>query len=194
MSGALAGVPASPSLEEALAQRVLRQARSGQLDENRSLLGQDKRETHADLRGRAHRQPENAPENTAPPAISANTGLGPPSAAKEERRERVLTEFRKARVTGIRVTLPAEALDGKLASLPEGVSVERDRIEVRFNGAKEAVERLYSLAYALVNDYKRFEALVDGKGGEGRGVRMSEALVPVAAATSAVTDRLVCRG
>ena len=49
MSGALAGVPASPSLEEALAQRVLRQARSGQLDENRSLPGQDKRETHADL-------------------------------------------------------------------------------------------------------------------------------------------------
>ena len=50
MSSALAGVPASPSLEEALAQRVLRQARSGQLDENRSLPGQDKRETHADLR------------------------------------------------------------------------------------------------------------------------------------------------
>ena len=71
-------------------------------------------------------------------------------------------------MTGIRVTLPAEALDGKLASLPEGVSVERDRIEVRFNGAKEAVERLYSLAYALVNDYKRFEALVDG-GKAGRG-------------------------
>ena len=100
-------------------------------------------------------------------AISANTGPGPPSAAKEERRKRVLTELRQARVTGIRVTLPAEALDGKLASLPEGVSVERDRIEVRFNGAKEAVERLYSLAYALVNDYERFEVLVDGGVGGG---------------------------
>ena len=70
-------------------------------------------------------------------------------------------------MTGIRVTLPAEALDGKLASLPEGVSVERDRIEVRFNGAKEPVERLYSLIYALVNDYERFEALVDGGVGGG---------------------------
>ena len=65
-------------------------------------------------------------------------------------------------MTGIRVTLPVETLDAKLASLPEGVSVSRDRIEVRFSGAKEAVGRLYALAHALVNDYERFEALVDG--------------------------------
>ena len=68
-----------------------------------------------------------------------------------------------------RVTLPVETLDAKLASLPEGVSVSRDRIEVRCSGAKEAVERLYALAYALVNDYERFEALVDGGEAGGRG-------------------------
>ena len=89
-----------------------------------------------------------------------------------ERRDRLVAELRKARVTGIRVTLPAETLDAKLASLPEGVSVSRDRIEVRFNGAKEAVERLYALAYALVNDYERFEGLVDG--GVGGGGEVSE--------------------
>ena len=88
---------------------------------------------------------------------------------EEERREWLLTELRKARLTGIRVTLPAETLDAKLASLPEGVSVSRDRIEVRFSGAKEAVERLYALAYALVNDYERFEALVDGGAAGDRG-------------------------
>jgi hypothetical protein len=44
MSSAPVGVPAAPSLEEPLAQRVLRQARSGQLDEDRLLPGQDKRE------------------------------------------------------------------------------------------------------------------------------------------------------
>ena len=49
-----------------------------------------------------------------------------------ERRDRLVAELRKARVTGIRVTLPVETLDAKLASLPEGVSVSRDRIEVRF--------------------------------------------------------------
>ncbi len=90
-----------------------------------------------------------------------------------ERRARLVAELRKARVTGIRVTLPVETLDAKLASLPEGVSVFRDRIEVRFNGAKEAVERLYALAYALVNDYERFEGLVDG--GVGGGERCPSA-------------------
>ena len=44
MSSALTGVPAAPSLEEPLTHRVLRQARSGQLDEDRLLPGQDKRE------------------------------------------------------------------------------------------------------------------------------------------------------
>ena len=81
---------------------------------------------------------------------------------EEERRARLVAELRKARLTGIRVKVPAEALDGKLSSLPEGVSVSRNRIEVRFGSAKEAVGRLYSLAQALVNDYERFETLVDG--------------------------------
>ena len=107
---------------------------------------------------------------------------------EEERRERLLTGLRKARLTGIRVTLPAETLDAKLASLPEGVSVSRDRIEVRFNGAKEAVERLYALAYALVNDYERFEGARRRGRRQGRGVRMSEALVPAAAEPAVVAD------
>ena len=82
--------------------------------------------------------------------------------AEEERRTRLVGELRKARLTGIRVKVPVESLDGKLASLPDGASVGRDRIEVRFNGAKEAVVRLFALAKALTNDYERFEALVDG--------------------------------
>ena len=81
--------------------------------------------------------------------------------SEEERRARLVAELRKARITGIRVPLPAETLNSKLASLPEGVTVERDRIEVRFSGAKNATEWLYALAFTLVNDYERFEALVD---------------------------------
>ena len=91
-----------------------------------------------------------------------------------ERLDRLVAELRKARVTGIRVTLPAETLDAKLASLPEGVSVSRDRIEVRFRGAQDAVGRLFALAQALTHDYEQFEALVEageaagGGGGAGR--------------------------
>ena len=81
---------------------------------------------------------------------------------EEARRDRVVTEIRKARLTGIRVALPVEALEARLAGLPAGVSVEPGRIEVRFRGAQEAVGRLFALAQALTHDYEQFEALVDG--------------------------------
>ena len=75
------------------------------------------------------------------------------------RRARVVTELRQARLTGIRAAVPLEA---RLSGLPEGVSVEPGRIEVRFSGAQDAVGRLFALAQALTNDYERFEELVEG--------------------------------
>ena len=90
------------------------------------------------------------------------------------RRERLLTELRTARLTGIRVAVPVEALEGRLASLPEGVNVARDRIEVRFSGAQEAVARLYALAQALTNDYEQFEALVEGRDAASGGGAVRE--------------------
>ena len=88
---------------------------------------------------------------------------------EEERRERLVAELRQARLTGYRFKVPAETMSAKLADLPEGVSVERGRVEVRFDGAKDAVERLYALAHALVNDYERFERLVDSRREVGGG-------------------------
>ena len=81
---------------------------------------------------------------------------------EEERRTRLVAELRQARLTGIRVAVPIEALEARLAGLPEGVTVEAGRIEVRFSGAQDAVGRLFALAQALTNDYERFEALVEG--------------------------------
>ena len=67
------------------------------------------------------------------------------------------------------MAVPVEALEARLSGLPEGVSVEPGRIEVRFSGAKDAVGRLFALAQALVNDYERFEALVGGEEAAGAG-------------------------
>ena len=78
------------------------------------------------------------------------------------RRARVVTAIRQARLIGMRVAVPSEAREARLAGLPDGVSVEPGRIEVRFSGAKDAVGRLFALAQALTNDYERFEALVEG--------------------------------
>ena len=69
--------------------------------------------------------------------------------------------------------MPREALDARLSGLPDGVSVDPGRIEVRFNGAKDAVGRLFALAQALTHDYEQFEALVEegdaGRRGGGAG-------------------------
>ena len=86
---------------------------------------------------------------------------------EQDRREHLMTELRKARLTGIRVAVPVGALEGRLSGLPAGVVVERDRIEVRYAGAKEAAVKLMALAQALNNDYERFEALVAGEGSSG---------------------------
>ena len=88
---------------------------------------------------------------------------------EETRREKVVTEIRRARLTGIRVAVPVEALEARLSGLPDGVTVEADRIEVRFSGAPEAVGRLFALAQALVSDYERFEALAGGEEAAGGG-------------------------
>ena len=82
---------------------------------------------------------------------------------EEQRRTRLVAELRQARLTGIRVAVPVEALEARLTGLPEGVTVEAGRVEVRFASAKEAVVRLFALAQALTNDYERFETIV-GKG------------------------------
>ena len=83
---------------------------------------------------------------------------------EQDRRDRLVTALRQARLTGIRVTVPAETLTGRLAELPPGVTVEAGRIEVQFSDAKEAVARLFALAQALTHDYERFEAVIGGGG------------------------------
>ena len=88
------------------------------------------------------------------------------SGGEEERRARLVAELQKARLTGVRFKVPAETMSAQLANLPEGVSVARGRIEVRFDGAEDALARLYALAQALGNDYGRFEELV-GRGAGG---------------------------
>ena len=43
-----------------------------------------------------------------------------------------------------------------------GVSVRRDRIEVRVTSAHDAVAKLFALAQALTHDYDRFATLIEG--------------------------------
>ena len=73
------------------------------------------------------------------------------------RRARVWTALRLARRTGIRVPVPAAALDGRLARLPAGVSIRRDRIEVRFTSAHDAVAKLFAASRVFVCGRDRYK-------------------------------------
>ena len=80
--------------------------------------------------------------------------------AEEERRARLVAEFQPARLTGIRFKVAAETMSAKLADLPEGCRSSAGGSKVRFDGAEDALARLYALAQALGNDLGRFQALV----------------------------------
>ena len=53
----------------------------------------------------------------------------------------------------------------QLEQLDRPLLTRRDRIEVRFTSAQDAVTKLFALAQALTHDYDRFETLIEG--GEG---------------------------
>ena len=138
-------------------------------------------DAHADLRGRDDRRPANAPENTAPPP-APDAPRPPVHRARAAFRGEahagrdLLAELRQARLTGIRVAVPSEALEARpVVACPRGrVGRARDRIEVRFSGAQDAVGRLFALAQALTHDYEQFEALVEEGDGARRGSGVSE--------------------
>ena len=110
--------------------------------------------------------------------LRSTSRSGPRSAARWNGGTRLVAALRQARLTGIRVAVPSARPSTRLwRPARRRVGRARDRIEVRFSGAQDAVARLFALAQALTNDYEQFEALV----GRGRGVRMSEALMPTVA-------------
>ena len=78
---------------------------------------------------------------------------------EKTRRELFMTRMRRAQVTGVRVRVPIETTAIRLAGLPEGVRVTNRSITVEVDGTDDALEKLMKLAYAVTNDYHRFEAL-----------------------------------
>ena len=88
-------------------------------------------------------------------ASSRRSATGPRSS-----RSSLADTLRQARIHRVRVPVAAAAQHIRLASLPAGVTVAPGRIEVTFTGPREAVQQLYALAQALLNDFDAFEKAV----------------------------------
>ena len=122
------------------------------------------RRRKADLTGYARTLPR-----TQAAAAAAEVPVeGTEFRGEQARREHLMTELRKARLTGIRVTVPVRSARGAPvgSACGRGGRARPDRSAVR-GRAKEAVVKLVALAQALNNDYERFEALVAGEGSSG---------------------------
>ena len=96
---------------------------------------------------------------------------------EEQRRARLVSELRTARLTGIRIAVPVEALEARLAGLPEGrdgrAGPDRGAVRGREGGRGEAVR-------AGAGADERLRAVRDDRR-QGGEVGMSEALAPVVA-------------
>ena len=76
------------------------------------------------------------PTDEAPPPASRRHRTRAAFRGEATRRDRVVTAIRRARLTGIRVAVPVEALEAPARqACPRASTVARDRIEVRFSGA-----------------------------------------------------------
>ena len=105
-------------------------------------------------------------ERSAP----ASTGLGPPSAARRKRRAQLVADFRKARLTGIRVKALAEALAGKAGEPAQGgVGFFGTGSRCGSQREEKAVGRLYAPAPGVrerlraVRGDRRWQRVVGGE-------------------------------
>jgi hypothetical protein len=67
------------------------------------------------------------------------------------------------------IPVTREVLQTHVAGLPAGVALGPGRIEVRFTSVPEALQKLFTLAQAITNDYDRFVAIVGRQPGERAG-------------------------
>ena len=56
----------------------------------------------------------------------------------------------------VKIVVPAEVAEQKLADLPAGVHLRPGELRIEFNGAEELLQRLYELSKAIVNDFVDF--------------------------------------
>ena len=85
---------------------------------------------------------------------------GRPAKAAAVRRTNVATELRKARLEAVRVPVAREVLQTQVAGLPAGIALGPGHIDLRFGSVDEALQKLFTLAQAITNDYDRFAAMV----------------------------------
>jgi hypothetical protein len=81
------------------------------------------------------------------------------------RREKLADEIEKVKrlLPGrqVRIMVPAEALQNRIADLPPGVYLQPGELRIEFHGTEDLLRQLFELGQAIMNDYKKFEAICE---------------------------------
>src|SRR5579883_124371 len=84
---------------------------------------------------------------------------------EERRRSRVLESLEAARkiqaARRVRIAAAAEVRDLEMARLPGGIHLQPGELRIEFAGAEDLLRRLLELSQAIMNDYARFQELVE---------------------------------
>ena len=81
---------------------------------------------------------------------------------RRERLDHAVDEIRRYQAAArVKLPVPADVQNRKLADLSAGVALGPGHLHVEFSGAEELLGKLYELAQAASNDYDRFCATVD---------------------------------
>jgi hypothetical protein len=98
-------------------------------------------------------------------AALERTVAGEGAQQEQRRRERLRDRLEATRreLLARRVHIPAEpdVRDRRIPDLPAGIHLEPGQLRIEFFGAEDLLRHLLELSQAIMNDYARFEALVE---------------------------------
>jgi hypothetical protein len=82
------------------------------------------------------------------------------------RRSRVVEELALLRKLspgrGIRIPVEAKVRDHRLADLSPGIHLKPGELRMEFSGTEDLLRQLFGLSQAILNDYERFEEVING--------------------------------
>lgn len=81
---------------------------------------------------------------------------------RRERLDHAVDEMRRCHAAArVRIPVPGDVYNRKLADLSAGVALQPGHLHVEFSGAEELLGKLFELAQVASNDYDRFRATVE---------------------------------
>jgi hypothetical protein len=86
---------------------------------------------------------------------------------EQTRRMKVVEELDRLRKLSpgreVRIPVQPNVRDNRLADLPSGIHLKPGELRLEFTGTGDLLRQLFELSQAILNDYRRFEEIIEGR-------------------------------